>query len=369
LGYSEQAMAKLRTLGVWLLLGLSSSACGTTEEDGSGAGGSGTGGNADGSGTGGDATDSLGSGGSDGASGSAPGIGGTAPATGGSTPGSGGAMPETGGQSSGGAPGTGGGVGSGGAPSDAVPTSGCDMDVLPVGGLRSIVFLGSSGESEREFILTLPENYDPDHPYRLIFGFHGGQYDAEWVANGEEPLTGPYFGLQEEANDSAVFVAPQALPGSWSNTDERDLEFVESMLNTIQGEVCIDASRIFSVGFSMGGIMTVRLGCALGNVFRAIAPMSPNMPSDCHDVAEPIAYWTSHGADDMSITPEQGQVALAEFLERNGCSQTTTEAAPEGCVSYEGCSEGNPVNYCTFAGAHVPAPFAGTAIWSFFEQF
>jgi len=71
----------------------------------------------------------------------------------------------------------------------------------------------------------------------------------------------------------------------------------------------------------------------------------------------------------MSITPEQGQVALAEFLERNGCSQTTTEAAPEGCVSYEGCSEGNPVNYCTFAGAHVPAPFAGTAIWSFFEQF
>jgi polyhydroxybutyrate depolymerase len=37
---------------------------------------------------------------------------------------------------------------------------------------------------------------------------------------------------------------------------------------------CIDRSRIFSVGMSYGGIMSNTLGCEMGDVFRALAPMS-----------------------------------------------------------------------------------------------
>jgi len=305
-----------------------------------------------------ESTDGVDAGASGGAAsggdGGSSGTGGGGASTGG-TAGSGGDAGESGGQA---------GSGSGGATEDPVPSLGCDSSA-PTGGLRSLDVDGT----EREYILTLPSDYDGAHPYRLIFGFHGAQYDAEWVAGGEAPLTGPYFGLEEEAAGSAIFVATQALPGSWSNTDGQDLAYVEALLAALEDELCIDQSRVFATGFSAGGIMTVRIGCALGDVFRAIAPMSPNLPSDCADGSEPIAYWTSHGLEDTTITPAQGALARAEFLERSACSETTVPAEPEGCVNYEGCSAGSPVSSCTFEGAHVPAPFAGAAIWAFFAQF
>lgn len=342
-------------------------ACGTPAESdgadsvstGGGVGSGGVGSDSDGS------TD-AGSSGGNGSDGTDAGSGGNATGSGGDSAATGGSNGAGGSDGSGGGAAAGGGNGSGGgAPvGDPVPSAGCDAPDAPTGGLRTIDVDGT----EREYILTLPDDYDAAHPYRLIFGFHGAMYDAEWVANGEEPLTGPYFGLEAEAAGSAIFVATQANP-SWSNTNGQDLAYVEAMLASLEAELCIDTSRVFSVGFSAGGIMTVRIGCAFGDVFRAIAPMSPNLPSDCEDGSEPIAYWSSHGLSDTTITPEQGAAARAEFLERNGCSETTVPASPEGCVSYEGCDEGNPVGYCTFEGAHVPAPFAGAAIWAFFEQF
>jgi polyhydroxybutyrate depolymerase len=310
-------------------------ACGTPQATGDGSGGSAS----DGSGGGADSDEGT---------------------TGGSTSGSGGTVSASGGTpSSGGA--SEGGASGGSAPEDARPSSGCGVTATPTDGLRSIDVDGT----ERQYILTLPDDYDPTRPYRLIFGFHGAKYDAEWVANGEEPLTGPYFGLADEAEGSAIFVAGQA-DGGWNSGD---VTYVSAMLDTLEAELCVDTSRVFATGFSAGGIMTIRIGCALGDVFRAIAPMSPNLPSDCAGTDEPIAYWSSHGLSDTTITPEQGALARDAFLERNGCSETSMPASPEGCVSYEGCSAGHPVGYCTFDGVHEPAPFAGTAIWAFFSQF
>jgi len=336
-------------------------ACGTPQDPADGADGAGGSGGAgsDGAGSGGAGSDGAGSD-SDGSSGGAgDGSGGADGASGGAETGSGG-EPASGGASDG-SGGSSDGSGGEGVPEDAVPSAGCDSTTTPTDGKLTIDVDGT----ERQYILTLPDDYDPTRPYRLIFGFHGAKYDAEWVANGEEPLTGPYFGLADEANGSAIFVAGQA-NGSWN---AEDLNYVSTLLDKFEAELCIDLSRVFATGFSMGGIMTVRIGCAMGDVFRAIAPMSPNLPSDCEDGTEPIAYWSSHGLSDTTILPEQGALARDEFLERNGCSDTTVPASPDGCVSYEGCSEGNPVGYCTFDGVHEPAPFAGTAIWSFFSQF
>lgn len=339
-------MAHRALLVPLLAAALLGGACGSGGGSSDGTGGTGTGG-ADSDGTGGTAN------------GGTLGTGGAPSATGGGT--TGGAD-----SASGGTAGSGSAAGAGGANDDGapLPSAGCSAPPPPAG-LRTIDVDGT----EREYILTLPDDYDPERPYRLVFGFHGSQYDADWVANGEEPLTGPYFGLQEEAAGSAIFVAGQALPGSWSNTGGRDLAYVEALLASLQAELCIDERRVFATGFSMGGIMTVRIGCALGDVFRAIAPMSPSLPSDCAEGTTPVAYWSSHGLQDTTITPEQGAVAATEFLERNGCSHASSESTPAGCVSFQDCAAGYPVSRCLFEGEHVPAPFAGAAIWAFFSQF
>jgi polyhydroxybutyrate depolymerase len=262
-----------------------------------------------------------------------------------------------------GSAGSSGSAGASGTTNDAVASPGCGTENAASG-----TFSIDVDGTEREYILKLPDAYDPEHPYPLVFGWHGRMYDAEWVANGEPPLTGPYFGIESEAAGRAIFVAPQALETGWSDQDGRDLAFAMAMVARFEAELCLDRSRIFSTGFSFGAIMTLVLGCAEGDVFRAIAPMSGSLSNGCPAADRPVAYWSSHGTDDTTVTPAQGEAARDEFLARNHCEATSTVTTPEGCLSYDGCDPGYPVTFCTFEGAHVPAPFAGTAIWSFFSQ-
>jgi polyhydroxybutyrate depolymerase len=245
--------------------------------------------------------------------------------------------------------------GSGGA-SGPVPSDGCGK-TPPASGRATISVSGTS----REYILKVPDGYDANHPYRLIFGFHGAKYDDNWVADGGAPLTGPYFGIESEAKGGAIFVAPQAQSGGFGS---QDLPFVDAMVTQFQSQLCIDKSRIFAVGFSMGAMMTITIGCNRSTVFRGIAPMSGQISGTC-PTGNHIAYWASHGTSDQTISISNGQAARDEFAKRNHCGTQTSSPDTNNCVTYQGCDQGYPVVWCTFSGAHEPAPFAGAAIWQF----
>jgi poly(3-hydroxybutyrate) depolymerase len=309
------------------------------------SGGSSTGGSSAGTGTAGDGAQ-----------------GGSAGASAGSS-GSDGAGTDAGGNGAGGS-----GGGTGGL-DGADPSDGCNADDFPASGPYTF----DVGGTEREYIVKLPADYDPTRPYRLIFAFHGRMYDAESVDSGGPPGSGPYYGIEAEAGGSAIFVAPQALSSSWTNEGDRDGAYFDAMLERFEGQYCVDRSRVFSVGFSMGAIMTITLGCSRSDVLRAIAPMSGSLPQSgmlpdgC--AGDPLPYWSSHGLQDTTIRPEQGEAARDEFVAKNGCDDASMPTEPEGCVAYQGCDAGYPVTWCTFEGEHEPAPFAGAAIWQFLSQF
>jgi poly(3-hydroxybutyrate) depolymerase len=263
---------------------------------------------------------------------------------------------------SGGTTGSGGATGnSSGTGAIAKPSAGCNSTNAPASGLATIDVSGTV----REYILTLPAQYDPSHPYRLIFAFHGGKYNAQSVTDGGPPGSGPYYGIQAEAKDTAIFVAPQATTSSWSSSD---VDYVKAMVARFESQLCVDENRIFATGFSMGAIMTLTLGCGSADIFRAIAPMSGSITGTCTGT-QPIAYWSSHGTNDPSISYASGQAARNTFTTRNHCSTQTQAGSPAGCVNYQGCDPGYPVVWCPFDGVHEPAPFAGSAIWAFLSQF
>ncbi|WP_437667011.1 alpha/beta hydrolase family esterase [Sorangium sp. So ce1182] len=249
-------------------------------------------------------------------------------------------------------------VGAGGETQSA----GCGSATAPTSGRFSI----DVGGATREYILALPDDYDPSHAYRLIFAWHPRGGSAEQVATG---FGGGYYGLQGRAGGSAIFVSPEGIDQGWENRDGRDITFLRAMLDRLRGELCIDQSRIFSTGFSYGGMMSYAIGCAMGDVFRAIAPMSGALYSGCEDGDSPVAMWGAHGDADDVVPLENGQSARDVFLERNHCDQQTTPTEPSPCVSYEGCDEGYPVVWCEFSGGHTPANNSGESIWSFFSQF
>jgi polyhydroxybutyrate depolymerase len=312
------------------------------------------------------------SGGSDGSStgGVAFGSGGIEAAAGGSDTSAGGGASSSGGgdASTGGLDAsTGGGdAGTGGAPSRS---AGCGTAPTLESGTRAIDVAGIA----REYTLRLPDNYDMNQPYRLVFAFHAMGGNMGQVAGGSN---NDYYGLFSRADDSAIFVSPNGIDAGWRNTDGRDVEFVKAMLAEFEADLCIDPGRIFATGFSFGGMMSNAIGCALADVFRAIAPMAGAIPnpdhlySECNQVNDhPIAMWMAHGDTDAVVPYSDGLDALNLFLERAECGTETVAVSPSPCVAYQGCMPDYPIHLCEFSGGHSVPGFAAEGIWSFFEQF
>jgi polyhydroxybutyrate depolymerase len=239
-----------------------------------------------------------------------------------------------------------------------VPSAGCGSTAAVQSGRFTIDVAGAA----REYILELPEDYDPNRAHRLIFGWHWLGGNAQQVANG-------FYGLEERAEGSAIFVSAEGIDAGWANTNGRDLAFLDAMLGRLEGELCIDESRIFSTGWSYGGMMSLAVGCARGDVFRAIAPMSGALYSGCEDGDAPVAFFGYHGDNDDVVPYANGVTARNVFVERNGCQPESAAIEVNGCLQFQNCTAGAPVTWCEFNGGHTPGPGSEQALWDFFSQF
>jgi polyhydroxybutyrate depolymerase len=146
------------------------------------------------------------------------------------------------------------------------------------------------------------------------------------------------------------------------------------MLAQFGSKLCFDQQ--FSVGFSFGGMMSDAIGCAMADVFRAIAPMAGGLPnaehpySGCDQVnMHPIAVWMAHGDNDTTVPMADGKAALDIFVKRAGCQAQTMPVTPSPCVAYQGCMADYPIHWCQCSGGHAIPSFGSQAIWAFFNQF
>jgi poly(3-hydroxybutyrate) depolymerase len=217
----------------------------------------------------------------------------------------------------------------------------------------------------RSYILDVPTNYDPNRAYRLVFAWHPMGGNARGIADGD----GGYYGLKPLSDNSAIFVAGDGIDNGWANSGDRDIAFTKAMLDRLTGQLCIDKSRIFSLGWSFGGMFSFALGCGMGDVFRAIGPASGALWSGCAAGTQPVAVWGAHGKYDDFVPTSAGREGRDKFLERNHCSKTASAPDANGCVSYPGCDTGYPVVWCEWAGSHTYPEFARAATWEFFAQF
>lgn len=258
----------------------------------------------------------------------------------------------------------------GSGPGSPGMSAGCGKDDSLKSGRASIDVSGT----HREYVLKVPDDYDAGHAYRLIFGWHWKGGSANDVVSGTVG-GGPYYGLETLAEGSAIFVAPQGIDAGFANTDGRDIAFLRAMLQQFEAGLCIDTRRIFSTGFSYGGMMSDSIGCEMADVVRAIAPMSGGTPIEGHAYSgckeandHPIAVWMAHGTSDTVVPISAAKQALELFAKRNGCQTTTSPATPSPCVAYEGCMADYPIHWCEFSGGHMTASFAAKAIWDFFSK-
>ncbi|MDI5939246.1 cellulose-binding protein, partial [Micromonospora sp. DH15] len=263
----------------------------------------------------------------------------------------------------------------------AAATAGCGKAPTLASGTHTI----QSNGKNRTFILRVPDGYDTNRPYRLVFGFHWWGGTAVDVATGQtvQRDVWAYYGLLRLAENSTIFVAPQGIDNGWANAGGEDLTFVDDMLRRIEGGLCVDTTQRFSVGFSYGGSMSYALACARPDVFRAVAVQSaPGTLSGCSGGTQPFAYLGVHGIGDNIAG---GRSLRDRFVRNNGCTAASPPEPRAGSLthtvfSYSGCRSGYPVVWAAFDGGHIAAPQDGAGgdsgsrtwvpgeVWRFFTQ-
>jgi hypothetical protein len=367
-------------------IGGSMVAVGGSSTSGSSTGGSTPGGTASaGSASGGTASGGTASGGTANGGAAGSGIAGGGTASGGSAAGG-----AAGSASMGGTSGTG--MGGAGGGSAAVPSKGCTvMDgakTLTTGGMSIASGLPTStrlkitsGGASREYIIDIPADYNPTHPYRVIFSWYQAYGSNTGNAIGQHPAgDGPnfdaknyaYFGLHREATAAkqpAIFIAPGGM-GNLPWDYDRDVVLFDDLLALVAANLCIDESRVFTTGFSFGAMMSHALSIGRQSKLRGAVTMAPanynfTQPTNSH---APIAYMGVTGMSDGQCpwvsddaAKKGGKYCVLTHAEDNGCMatgnfQTTTVGSKKYvCHDFAGCKAGYPVKVCTFDGAHTPS--------------
>lgn len=311
--------------------------------------------------------------------GNTPGSGGNNTGVGGSGIGAGGSTGQDAGladgRGQGGAIGTGGSTaapdsGAGGGASDGGATSaGCGKSVTrPNPRTQQTISIGGT---TRYYLLDVPTASDNKTPLMLIFALHG--YDMNNVS-----VVG-LFNFTSRSNGKAITVYPQGegpapgdtshwgdnvLKSTWTANDA-NYNFIRTLMTDLESSYCIDTSRVFITGFSMGGMFTNSMACDHNDWFRGYAPVEGMGPGSCANADAKPAIIIHQGTGDTLVTPSKGGEPTRDFwAKQNGCNQTTT-ATFTGCQSFGACAQ--PVAYCVGNWDHTITSTAAANIWSFFN--
>lgn len=142
----------------------------------------------------------------------------------------------------------------------------------------------------REYILYVPEMYDDESAFPLMFNFHGYIGRASWHMESTE---------MAQVADTAGFllVYPQGSllngrthwnVGSWTiGSTADDIGFTSAMIDTLSAMYNIDLERIYACGFSNGGYFSYELACKLSDRIAAIGSVGGKMSSETFAACSP----------------------------------------------------------------------------------
>jgi len=160
------------------------------------------------------------------------------------------------------------------------------------------------GPLTRQYRLTLPAT-DAGTELAVIVAVHGA--DGRKAAYPQET---EFDALGAEHGIITAYPLSELIPGNegeWqlNTTDDRhhDIDFIAALLDDLESKHCVDTSRVYATGFSLGSMFTYELACQLSDRFAAIGSAAGTMPVEPDDctVTDPVAVMHLHGGNDRLI--------------------------------------------------------------------
>jgi predicted peptidase len=168
--------------------------------------------------------------------------------------------------------------------------------------------------AELPYLLYLPVNYDSLNSWPLLLYLHGG------LGRGTDfrklywyPL--PKMIIEKKYNLPFIVLIPQCPQGKlWSG---RELISVTELLKDIILSYQVDSTRIYAVGYSMGGNGVLALANYAPDMFAAIAAMSGMSNTWWVSSLKQIPAWFFHGVKDDRV-PVRESDEMVEALKKEG---------------------------------------------------
>ncbi len=211
-----------------------------------------------------------------------------------------------------------------------------------------------------------------------------------WHGLGSDGIQQSLFtGYETLANSEGFIVAhPTGIPAAgdtrnaWElaqfDTPGRDdVAMVETLIDTLVADFCVDEARVYSTGMSNGGFFTSRLVCELSErIAAAVSVAGLSHHDDCKP-ERAVPFMAFHGTADDVVPYDGGDSTLAaqappemadffdqvmpdefaEFAATAGCASDVEERAVSTAVTeitYSDCGDGFPmVFYSVAEGGHT----------------
>jgi len=151
--------------------------------------------------------------------------------------------------------------------------------------------------TNREYIIYVPENFTGNSSLPLLLSFHGLSSNMNFNYD--------YTNFDELAErENFIVVHPNGIDNRWtvSATNNPDIDFIEALLDQLENDYNIASNRIYSTGMSNGGNFSFTLACGLNDRIAAIASVTGLMLQmaigDCIP-SRPLAVLHIHGTEDL----------------------------------------------------------------------
>lgn len=194
---------------------------------------------------------------------------------------------------------------------------------------------------QRRYLVRIPDNYSPEKPSPVLFGFGG------WGDSPENFSSYARMG-NTSATDEAIIIYPEGYERAWEAApyakthDGEDIRFIKRILDAVDADYHVDRNRVYAMGMSNGGGFTSVLGCHAQDTFAAVAMVSGAfynpVETNCGDA--PMHTLIMHGTHDQMMTYEGGdrheagylpvRTVLGGYLNRNRCDMTFQSQADIG---------------------------------------
>lgn len=193
----------------------------------------------------------------------------------------------------------------------ARPSPGCTVAASTVAATGEITETMTSGGVSRTYLRYLPPGVAPTTPLPLVIDIHGlgsNMTQQQDVTQFEQLAASQHF----------VVLTPDGIGAKWNTVNARpnaDIDFLAAMLDQVEGLACVDTARVYSTGYSDGGLMSSVLACQLSSRITAVGLVSGITHGPACRPGRPVPLIVFWGKQDL-VLPYYGGLgeALRDLL-------------------------------------------------------